>query len=59
MPRKRSHYLHHDAGNAEPGGVVADDAFNPISELICDAIKDGCDAVFLDLHSANWKLAEV
>ncbi|MGB5328202.1 MAG: M81 family metallopeptidase, partial [Gammaproteobacteria bacterium] len=37
---------------AEPGGKVADDAFDYICDQICDAVRQGCDAVLLDLHGA-------
>jgi microcystin degradation protein MlrC len=37
---------------AEPGGKVDDDAFDYICNQICDAVKQGCDAVLLDLHGA-------
>ncbi len=37
---------------AEPGGKVDDAAFDYICERICDAVKQGCDAVLLDLHGA-------
>jgi len=37
---------------AEPSGKVDDDAFEYICDQICDAVKQGCDAVLLDLHGA-------
>jgi microcystin degradation protein MlrC len=37
---------------AEPSGKVDDAAFDYICEQICDAVKQGCDAVLLDLHGA-------
>jgi len=37
---------------AEPSGKVDDDAFDSICKQICDAVKQGCDAVLLDLHGA-------
>jgi microcystin degradation protein MlrC len=40
------------AAYAEPSGKVDDDAFNTICEIICDAVKRGCDALLLDLHGA-------
>ena len=40
------------AGEAWPGGPVADDAFEAIANTICDAVVVGCDALFLDLHGA-------
>ncbi len=40
------------AAYAEPGGIVSDEAFEAISERICTAVAEGCDAVLLDLHGA-------
>ena len=40
------------AAFAEPSGTVDDDAFLEICDRICAAVKDGCDAVMLDLHGA-------
>lgn len=40
------------AGIAAPSGLVSDDAFNAMVDSVCDAVKNGCDAVFLDLHGA-------
>lgn len=40
------------AANAVPGGRVTDDAFEAIAEAICNGVKAGCDAAFLDLHGA-------
>ena len=37
---------------SEPSGIVDDDAFNFICKKICNAVKNGCDAVLLDLHGA-------
>ncbi len=37
---------------AEPSGKVDDDAFDYICDAICDAVRQGCDAVLLDLHGA-------
>ena len=37
---------------AEPSGAVADLAFDYICEQICNAVRQGCDAVLLDLHGA-------
>ncbi len=37
---------------AEPSGKVDDDAFDYICEKICAAVKQNCDALFLDLHGA-------
>ena len=40
------------AANAAPSGPVEDAAFEHIAGAICDAIRRGCDALFLDLHGA-------
>lgn len=40
------------AAEALPSGVVAADAYEKICEAVCKAVRDGCDAVFLDLHGA-------
>ena len=40
------------AAYAEPSGIVDDDAFNFICKKICAAVKNGCDAILLDLHGA-------
>jgi len=40
------------AANAAPSGKVHADAYQQMTDLICDAVSDGCDAVFLDLHGA-------
>jgi microcystin degradation protein MlrC len=37
---------------ANPSGPVEGAAYDRICELICDAVRRGCDAVFLDLHGA-------
>jgi len=37
---------------AEPSGKVDDDTFDSICKQICDAVKQGCDAVLLDSHCA-------
>lgn len=37
---------------ANPSGPVADDAFEAMSEAIVSAVRQGCDAVLLDLHGA-------
>jgi microcystin degradation protein MlrC len=37
---------------AEPSSKVDDTAFDYICDQICDAVKQGCDAVLLDLHGA-------
>jgi len=40
------------AATAWPSGKVPDDAFNHITSRIVDAVRQGCDAVLLDLHGA-------
>lgn len=40
------------AAYAEPGGKVADEAFEFIAGKICDAVSQGCDVLLLDLHGA-------
>ena len=40
------------AASAWPSGSVHDAAFEHISQRICDAVAQGCDAVLLDLHGA-------
>ncbi len=37
---------------ANPSGPVDGEAYDRICGLICDAVRGGCDAVFLDLHGA-------
>ena len=37
---------------ANPSGPVDAGAYDRICALICDAVRQGCDAVFLDLHGA-------
>ena len=37
---------------ANPSGPVDGAAYDRICALICDAVRQGCDAVFLDLHGA-------
>ena len=37
---------------ANPSGPVDGAAYDRICGLICDAVRQGCDAVFLDLHGA-------
>jgi microcystin degradation protein MlrC len=37
---------------ANPSGPVDGEAYDRICDLICDAVRRGCDAVFLDLHGA-------
>ena len=38
--------------NAAPSGPVDDDAFDQMTEALCDSVGRGCDAVLLDLHGA-------
>ena len=40
------------AADAWPSGPVHAEAYERITGAICDAVGDGCDAVFLDLHGA-------
>ena len=40
------------AAEAWPSGKVHAEAYQRITDPICDAIANGCDAVFLDLHGA-------
>ncbi|MFL2756571.1 MAG: M81 family metallopeptidase [Dehalococcoidia bacterium] len=40
------------AAHALPSGPVSDEAFEYISNKITSAVKDGCDAVMLDLHGS-------
>jgi microcystin degradation protein MlrC len=40
------------AAEAWPSGVVQAEAYQRISDAICEAVSRGCDAVFLDLHGA-------
>ncbi len=40
------------AAEAMPSGIVEADAYNKMADAIVDAVKDGCDAVMLDLHGA-------
>nr|WP_298688206.1 M81 family metallopeptidase [uncultured Dongia sp.] len=40
------------AANASPSGPVAADAYRHITDKICAAVQQGCDAIFLDLHGA-------
>jgi microcystin degradation protein MlrC len=37
---------------ANPSGPVNGEAYDHICGLVCDAVRQGCDAVFLDLHGA-------
>ena len=40
------------AAEAWPSGPVHAQAYQRIADAICNAVADGCDAVFLDLHGA-------
>ena len=40
------------AGNAAPSGPVACDAYKTLCDAIVEAVQDGCDVCFLDLHGA-------
>jgi microcystin degradation protein MlrC len=40
------------AGDAAPSGRVAQSAYEYMAEKIVEAVKQGCDAVLLDLHGA-------
>ena len=40
------------AAETWPSGPVAAEAYTRISDVICDAVAQGCDAIFLDLHGA-------
>lgn len=40
------------AGNAAPSGYVSKSAYETMSDAICDAVAQGCDVCFLDLHGA-------
>ena len=40
------------AGAAAPSGPTSDAAFDAMAAAVCDAVKTGCDAAFLDLHGA-------
>lgn len=40
------------AANAWPSGPVYDAAYRYISDAICGAVEEGCDAILLDLHGA-------
>ncbi|MDA3922252.1 MAG: M81 family metallopeptidase [Salinisphaera sp.] len=37
---------------ANPSGLVADAAFEAMTQAVVDAVGEGCDAIFLDLHGA-------
>ena len=49
---KRAEVVLPIAASAWPSGPVEDAAFDYISERICHAVSQGCDAILLDLHGA-------
>ena len=40
------------AAQASPSAPVQDSAYQEMTDAICEAVADGCDAVMLDLHGA-------
>ena len=40
------------AAEAMPAGIVSEDAYNRMTQSICDAVVAGCDLALLDLHGA-------
>lgn len=50
--RAKAHIVIPIAAQAAPSGPVEDDAFEYMSQRIVDAVRQGCDAVLLDLHGA-------
>lgn len=38
------------AAEAAPSGTVSDEAFDTMAAAVCDSVRTGCDAIFLDLH---------
>jgi len=40
------------AADSPPSGPVEDDAYRTMTDSICEAVRKGCDAIFLDLHGA-------
>ena len=40
------------AAEAWPSGPVHGEAYQRITDTICEAVQEGCDALFLDLHGA-------
>jgi len=40
------------AGSANPARAVDEEAFETLSAALCDAVRAGCDAVFLEMHGA-------
>ena len=37
---------------AMPSGPVREDAYEWMADLVCDAVREGCDVALLDLHGA-------
>jgi microcystin degradation protein MlrC len=50
--RERAELLVPVAGDAAPSGPVADAAFEHFADAICEGVRQGCDALLLDLHGA-------
>ncbi|MGH8320025.1 MAG: M81 family metallopeptidase [Steroidobacteraceae bacterium] len=50
--RERAELVVPVAGDAAPSGPVADAAFEHFAHAICEAVRKGCDALFLDLHGS-------
>lgn len=40
------------AARTAPSGPVAQDAFEAVTQTICDCVAEGCDGLLLDLHGA-------
>ncbi len=40
------------AARTVPSGPVSQDAFDQVTQTICDCVAEGCDALLLDLHGA-------
>jgi microcystin degradation protein MlrC len=40
------------AGSANPARAVDEDAFETMVAALCEAVRAGCDAVFLEMHGA-------
>ena len=40
------------AGNAQPSRAVDEAAYEQMADALCRAVREGCDAVFLELHGA-------
>ncbi len=40
------------AAEAMPSGPVCRDAYERMADLVCDAVREGCDVALLDLHGA-------